>query len=419
MIIESVKSTETDSAKWLSSRNRSKEQAAQMEKAAAGSKKSSLKQKPISRFHSRRGCANTLTFMDMDHLPEILTRRRAAPSRSGSFGDSTTHYTPGSRPSSPRRRRMNSIASETSESPPQEKKQETCVITGKIARYRDPKTMMGYHDIDAFRELRRRVEAGELKISSSQPAKRRKKPPVSKNNGVSVQRNALNSTTAMVERPKTHFPFPADQPTMVAELSSSTASSVKVMVTQGGVPVSPPRIKIHLKLPAREGVPLASAGKKPPTQSLPAPIQSANANMKAAVDKDNAVDNDDTTEKVPSPLPVQIGSGKAIDNTNPMANSPKSSELQTSFFAKPAASVSSMPVKLTATGGNEDNRDRDGAETAASETVATMLMGTNVGKVERKKMPTKDISARADDGDSKTVPAATSKGDKRTTIEAN
>lgn len=315
---------------------------------------------------------------------------------------------------------MNSIASETSESPPQEKKQETCVITGKIARYRDPKTMMGYHDIDAFRELRRRVEAGELKVSS-QPAKRRKKPPVSKNNGVSVQRNALNSTTAMVESPKTHFPFPADQPTMVAELSSSTASSVKVMVTQGGVPVSPPRIKIHLKLPARKGVPLASAGKKPPTPSLPAPIQSANGNMKAAVDKDNTVDNDDTTEKVPSLLPVQIDSGKANDNTNSMANSPKSSELQTSFFAKPAASVSSMPVKLTATGGNEDNRDRDGAETAASETVATMLMGTNVGKVERKKTSAmhKDISARADDDDSKTVPAATSKGDKRTTIEAN
>merc|ERR1712157_238201 len=41
------------------------------------------------------------------------------------------------------------------------KKANTCVITGKKARYRDPKTKMGYHDLSAFKELRRRSEAGE------------------------------------------------------------------------------------------------------------------------------------------------------------------------------------------------------------------------------------------------------------------
>ena len=36
----------------------------------------------------------------------------------------------------------------------------TCAVTGKPARYRDPLTGQGYHDAAAFKELRRRHEAG-------------------------------------------------------------------------------------------------------------------------------------------------------------------------------------------------------------------------------------------------------------------
>ena len=36
----------------------------------------------------------------------------------------------------------------------------TCAVTGKPARYRDPLTGRGYHDVAAFKELRRRREAG-------------------------------------------------------------------------------------------------------------------------------------------------------------------------------------------------------------------------------------------------------------------
>lgn len=237
MILESIKSTETENAKWLNSRKRGKEESAQMEKASSA-KKSSLNQKPISRFHSRRGRTNTLTFMDMDHLPEILTRRHVPPSRA--------------HPStSPKRRRLDSTTSETSETTQAttnaEKNHEKCVVTGKVARYRDPKTNLGYHDLDAYKEIRRRVESGEIKIS--QPARtngNRRKKSEGLNNGSSSQSSASGVKT-------TTIPFAPDQPTMVAEIITSTgANVVKVIVTQGGVPVPPP--------PSRTGLPLKFPG---------------------------------------------------------------------------------------------------------------------------------------------------------------
>ena len=55
-----------------------------------------------------------------------------------------------------------------------------CIITGKKARYRDPKTMLGYHDLAAFKELRRRLASGELKnpleeAAEAPPVKKEKK----------------------------------------------------------------------------------------------------------------------------------------------------------------------------------------------------------------------------------------------------
>jgi hypothetical protein len=162
LIVEAIKYTETDNSKWINARKRSKEEAAQLEKST-NSKKSSSNQQPISRFHSRRGCNTTITFMNMDYLPEILTRRQT----SSSVGYSTSKV--GS--SSPRQRRT---ASESIEYNQQKKKDEKCVITGKIAKYRDPKSMLGYHDLDSYKELRRRIESGELKLS---------RPGVQKKNG--------------------------------------------------------------------------------------------------------------------------------------------------------------------------------------------------------------------------------------------
>ena len=140
LIIEAIKSTETENSKWLSARKRVKEEEAHLENAMAKAK--AITHNPVSRFHSRRGCTNTLTFMDMDHLPDILTR---AHPRKTSFGDSTSR--------SPRKRRSDSTASQGSSSSPDaiEREPTKCVITGKVARYRDPKTMLGDYDLDAVK----------------------------------------------------------------------------------------------------------------------------------------------------------------------------------------------------------------------------------------------------------------------------
>ena len=167
LIFESVKLTEMESAKWLSYRKRSKEDAAKSEKAtASGIKKSSINHK-VFRFHSRRGCSHTLTFLDMDHLPDIL---------SGS--------------SSKERKSINNT-----------------------------------HKTAASAQSARRCSHGDRGSMSS-----------GSNN---IAQRSSNNQTIMV-RSKTHFPFVA--PTMVAEMKSN-GPNLKVVVTQEGVPVSPPNVR--------------------------------------------------------------------------------------------------------------------------------------------------------------------------------
>ena len=210
MILESIKSTEIDNVKWLSSRKRSKEEAAQLEKATVARKSSLNNQKPVSRFHSRRGCNNTITFMDMDQLPEILTRRQAV------ARPVTSTRSIGS--SSPKRRRMNSTTSETETTTTKPEKK--CFITGKVAKYRDPKTKHYYHDKDAFKELRRRLDAGEIKIP---------KPAVvaHKSNGKRKSNEESNNTQSAKKRGRPRKDATTDHPsTMYAQLKSKAKSQV-------------------------------------------------------------------------------------------------------------------------------------------------------------------------------------------------
>lgn len=208
LIVESIKYTETDNSKWINARKRSKEEAAHLEKST-NSKKSSSNQQPISRFHSRRGCNTTITFMNMDYLPEIFIRRQTS-----SLGTS-----------SPRQRQNASESSESMHT--HQKKDEKCVITGKIAKYRDPKSMLGYHDSDSYKELRRRMDSGELKLS---------RPGVQKKNGKTKPKRKCASMTA------TSAAFTLGQSTMIADMSylGSTSKEAKVKVIQNGLPVSPP-----------------------------------------------------------------------------------------------------------------------------------------------------------------------------------
>eukprot|EP00957_Ditylum_brightwellii_P027769 2098407-Ditylum_brightwellii.AAC.1 len=76
----------------------------------------------------------------MDLIPDILVSN---PKRGTSGGEESKEKNNGGEPVSPL------------DNP------KICIITGKKAKYRDPKTMKGYHDKEAFAELRRRLEAGE------------------------------------------------------------------------------------------------------------------------------------------------------------------------------------------------------------------------------------------------------------------
>ena len=119
LLLEAATMTEPENERWILARQRSQQQDDALQKGLQHEHRG----KVISKFKSRRGCLNSLTFPEMDHVPDILAKKHVAPKRK-------------------------QVPTE-------------CVITGKEARYRDPKTMLGYHDAAAFKELRRRLDAGE------------------------------------------------------------------------------------------------------------------------------------------------------------------------------------------------------------------------------------------------------------------
>ena len=132
LILEAVQTTEQDNERWLLSRKRSQVEENTRrelsEKLRRG--ENEIGRKTICKYNSKRGCYNTLTFPSMDHVPEIFTRHQINEKE--------------------RTLQIERI-----------RKDNICVITGKKAKYRDPKTGKGYHDLAAFRELRRRYNAGE------------------------------------------------------------------------------------------------------------------------------------------------------------------------------------------------------------------------------------------------------------------
>jgi YL1 nuclear protein/YL1 nuclear protein C-terminal domain len=134
LLLEAVKETEPDNHRWLLARKRVQESADQDKDAMAALRDKHRGKNVIQKYHSRRGCLITLTFPEMDAVPELLTRKSE---------------------------------------PPKIPERLVCIITGKPARYRDPKTGKGYFDSAAFQELRRRHEAG---ISLDQRPKSKQKP---------------------------------------------------------------------------------------------------------------------------------------------------------------------------------------------------------------------------------------------------
>ena len=114
MLIEAANSTEPDNQRWILARKRNKDS---QDVSETGSRHQQPHKIVLERMVSRRGALTTITFPEMDHIPEIFEYRSEKPAPS--------------RPLS-------------------------CAVTGDPARYKDPLTGLGYSTVDAFREIRRR-----------------------------------------------------------------------------------------------------------------------------------------------------------------------------------------------------------------------------------------------------------------------
>lgn len=125
LLLEASNVTEPENVKWLLARKRHQEGLDEFHKEQAASNSRANSSQVISSYTSRRGQLNVISFYDMDYLPEILKPQQL----------------------------------------PQIAETRTCAITGKPAKYRDPKTLLYYHDAAAFKELRRKFEAGEIKAA--------------------------------------------------------------------------------------------------------------------------------------------------------------------------------------------------------------------------------------------------------------
>lgn len=125
LLLEAASVTEQENSKWLLARKRHQEdlQEFHKEQAAVGGSRNGTAQM-VSSYSSKRGQLNLIHFCDMDHLPDIL-RHHPTPTRAEA---------------------------------------RICAVTGKPAKYRDPKTLVYYSNCEAFKELRRRLAAGEIQV---------------------------------------------------------------------------------------------------------------------------------------------------------------------------------------------------------------------------------------------------------------
>jgi len=137
LLLEAARKTEGENERWLLQRKRVQSQSQYSNLTSKGKHFQFYQQNQSKvlqqRQHSRRGCYTTITFFDMDCVPEMLTKRKVLPK----------------------------IEKNENQTRNEGDKIKVCVITGKLGRYKDPKTGKRYFDLMAFKELRRRLAAGE------------------------------------------------------------------------------------------------------------------------------------------------------------------------------------------------------------------------------------------------------------------
>lgn len=151
LLLEAVHETEPENQRWLYGRKRVMDQHNQ-NKDSNILRDQHRGKKVIQKFHSRRGCLITLTFPEMDAVPEILTRRHESTKRSQEKIPPI--------PGGVIQQSAEVPSLTTSKQQQQQQCPTLCVITGKNGKYKDPLTKFPYHDLAAFKELRRRHKEG-------------------------------------------------------------------------------------------------------------------------------------------------------------------------------------------------------------------------------------------------------------------
>ena len=116
LLLEAIHQTEPGNLRWILERQRNQTEKDEAHQQAMD-RKNQNSGKLVERYTSRRGALNLVHFPSMDHVPDILKGQKPAKARSETI---------------------------------------KCVITGRPARYRDPRTGLPYYDSAAFKEIRRR-----------------------------------------------------------------------------------------------------------------------------------------------------------------------------------------------------------------------------------------------------------------------
>ena len=117
---------------------------------------------------SRVGCADTITFTDVDDFPAVINS--VAPARELAPNATVVGAQGEARPARPHVLCVPYIVPT-----PTAAKRSLCVITGKPARYRDPNTGQPYHDLAAFKQLQVRTQQRLEQAQARREARRQAK----------------------------------------------------------------------------------------------------------------------------------------------------------------------------------------------------------------------------------------------------
>ena len=160
LLLEAAKTTEPENERWLLERKRLQQRFRDEGCVETESKKSKGKmlapttKTVVSRYHSRKGFLNTITYMDNNYSNMLKPHRKAK-----------------------RKERI-------------EKRRAVCVVTGKPGRYKDPLTGEIYADLHAFKKIRGQLHPSEQKNNATDSSETNieKDPTGSKKKKIPLQR---------------------------------------------------------------------------------------------------------------------------------------------------------------------------------------------------------------------------------------